>query len=140
MSPPPSREYVAQVWVGFSVDDVVTLRIELKADGTGSGVLLSGDKTRRFQVISWNLNDDALDIAIHFADAEISASRLSGKFKTHLIAYNTAMLPHPENVYDGHLPGRLELSFGAGGIRFGLWPESELQHRLQRARSEARHR
>src|SRR5438552_16100458 len=79
---PPSREHVAQAWVGFSVDAASTLRIDLKADGTGSGILLSGDEPKRFQVTAWTLKSDSLELSIHFKDPDIETSRLAGKFKT----------------------------------------------------------
>jgi hypothetical protein len=78
-------------------------------------------------------------MSIHFKDPDIRISELAGKFKTYLLSYSTGMLPHPEKVYEGQLPGPLELSFAGNSLRFGLWPERELQQRLKQVRSAASH-
>jgi hypothetical protein len=83
------------------------------------------------------LDDYKLKLSIRFSDPERSSSVLAGTFKTYLLSYTQGMLPHPEKIHERDLPGPLELSFDGGTLRFGLWPERELQERLQRARAAA---
>jgi hypothetical protein len=138
VSPAPDRGYAAQTWVGFSTNDAYTIRITLAADGTGSGILLSsgGDKSP-FAVTSWRLDLWSLILSVNFNDHERSGSRIAGTFKAHVLSYNTGMLPHPEGVSANDLPGPLELTLenGANRVRFGAWPERELDERLQRIRN-----
>ena len=138
VSPPPAKEYVSQVWLGFSIDDRSTLRLDLQSDGTGSGVLVEYEESRSFRITSWSLNGSALALTIEFDASKHMAQRLSGKFKTYLLSYTEGMLPHPEKVYEREIPGRLELAFENSVIRFGLWPEKELLARLERARTTTR--
>jgi hypothetical protein len=132
VSPPPKREYASQVWIGFSVNDGSTLRLDLKPDGTGSGVLLEGDERELFTVTSWTLDQYALRLSVRFTNPEIKVSQMAGKFKTYLHSYTVGMLPNPEKAYERDIPGRLELAFDGSSIRFGLWPESELKDRIRR--------
>lgn len=137
VSPPPSREYVAQTWVGFSTDDLYTIRINLNADGTGTGVLiLSTEAPEPFDVRTWTLDQDSLVVSVRFHSRKRSVSRIEGSFKQHLLSYTSGMLDHPERLSEHWLPGPLELSFkdGSGRARFGAWPEHELDERLHRVK------
>ncbi len=135
VSPPPAREYVAQVWVGFSVDDNYSLRLDLKKDGTGAGSVLSGGESRNIRITSWVQEGDELKIAFNFVDKDKTRGRLVGHFKTYLLSWNSNSLPHPERVHDGKLPGPLELTIEGSGTRFGLWPEKELLELLRQLKS-----
>jgi hypothetical protein len=135
VTPPPTPAYVGQIWVGFSVDDSTTLRLELKPSGTGSGVLLTNDAAAHFRVTAWKLTGVTLDVDIRFG-TEGDTAHLTGQFTSYLVSYNTTMLPHPERVYEGKLPGPLELSCKELSLRVGLWPESEIQSRLKRVQAE----
>src|SRR6266850_1891494 len=133
VSPLPSLEYASQAWVGFSADDRYAVRISLKADGTGSGTLLSGNLVAEpFEITSWKLESRALIFSVDFHSRERSAAHLAGRFKEHLLSYNNRMLPDPERLSANNLPGPLELTFEDGDYRarFGVWPEDDLNKRV----------
>ena len=141
VSPLPTREYAAQSWVGFSVDDHYAIRISLTADGTGSGTLSSGSLgTEPFDVTSWALDSRALALSVHFRSRERSEARLAGRFKQYLLSYNNRMLPHPEKLTADDIPGPLEISFQDGDyrVRFSVWPEDDLNRQLRALREPAR--
>ncbi len=141
VSPPPTRQYVSQAWVGFSTDDTYTIRINLSPDGTGAGVLVAGDEApEQFDVTTWTLTDRALDLSVRFHNPARSVSRITGSFKVYLTSYISGMLPHPERIGASWLPGPLELSMGDGEnpVRFGAWPEHELRKLLRLAKKASR--
>lgn len=51
---PPTREEVAQVWVGWSTDDLYLLRVELLPNGKGFGAYsFLEEEPRTFRITSW---------------------------------------------------------------------------------------
>jgi len=141
VTPPPSKQFVAQTWLGFSPDDRYMLRLQLSSSGTGQGVLMHLDGTvEPFDVVSWRLAMYDLHLEIHFKDADLQAAQLSGAIKSSVLSYTSTGPLQPgdpmRKIMDpapNALPGPLELllTIQESHIRFGAWPEKELNRRLQ---------
>lgn len=59
----PTREEIAQVWVGWSKDELYLLRLELFTNGKGiGGYTFIGEEPRAFQVSSWRYEAGRIDI------------------------------------------------------------------------------
>ena len=137
VSPPPPRKYVSQTWVAFSSDDNFSIRLALQPDGTGSGVLLPYKAPPEpFNVTSWDYDVYSLTLSVHFRNPKIGISTINGEFKHRVTSYVSSMLPNPERLSAGWLPGPLELSFSRGEsqVRFSAWPENELEETLKSLR------
>ena len=133
ITPPPPREYVCQTWVALSSDDRYSMRLILKPDGTGLGVLMLYGKTpEQFKVNSWTYEDYSLALSVRFQNREVDITQIDGVFKRRVMSYISGMLTHPERLTADWLPGPLELSFHGGQtqFRFGAWPERDLQDTL----------
>src|SRR5262245_41006855 len=70
VSPPPTKEYAAQTWLGFSTDDRYCIRLQLYSSGTGAGFLVPVDGvTQQFEITSWRLDGQNLRLSVHFQAA-----------------------------------------------------------------------
>jgi hypothetical protein len=78
---PLNRQEVSQVWVGFSEDELLFLRLDLNYDGTGLGCYLSiSEEGNPFRITSWTYESPSIDF--HFAAANGDKpyfQRLSGR-------------------------------------------------------------
>jgi hypothetical protein len=60
---PPKRAEVAQVWLGWSADDLYLLRFELLPNGKGiGGYVFVGEKPRSFRIDSWKYEEGQIEI------------------------------------------------------------------------------
>ena len=59
----PTREEIAQVWVGWSKDELYLLRLDLFANGKGiGGYTFLGEEPRTFQISSWKYYKGRIEV------------------------------------------------------------------------------
>jgi hypothetical protein len=62
-SKPPAREEVAQVWIGWSTDELYLLRLDLFPNGKGlGGFIFLGEEPRTFRINSWKYNEGQIEV------------------------------------------------------------------------------
>jgi len=60
---PPTREEVAQVWVGWSTDELYLVRLALLPNGKGfGGYTFLGEEPRTFRIASWRYEAGQIEI------------------------------------------------------------------------------
>jgi len=60
---PPTRDEVAQVWIGWSSDQLYLLRLELFPDGKGlGGYIFLGEEPRVFEISGWRYQEGRIEI------------------------------------------------------------------------------
>lgn len=60
---PLTREEIAQVWFGWSTDELYFLRLELHPNGKGQGgFIFRGEKPQVFRIDSWKYEQGGLEI------------------------------------------------------------------------------
>ena len=68
---PPSRESVADVWVGLSEDELYLFRVALSADGTGTiGFVFAGGDAVVYSISGWRYSKGNIEIDTDFASEE----------------------------------------------------------------------
>jgi hypothetical protein len=60
---PPTRDEIAQVWFGWSTDELYFVRLDLNPNGKGlGGFIFHGEKAQTFRIDSWHYEQGRLEI------------------------------------------------------------------------------
>jgi hypothetical protein len=117
MAPHPTREQVADTWIGFTQDDLKLFRLSLDADGGGiCGYTFVREPAKLYLVDGWTLSGYAIEINLIPVDQDAESIWMKG-------------------TTTGH---RLNLEIGGNNLRWNrkltMYRESEVTERREKIR------